>query len=91
MLNLTFVRLHRTDAEIGSYGIFVRDQIEYGLLANGFSDPRKIYLAIYDGGGPSIPTCGGGAFPPSLHRSVAALLYRREYRGLTAIFASKGS
>jgi hypothetical protein len=72
-LDLTFIRLHRTDAEMGSYGIFLRDQIEYELLANGFSDPSKIYLAIYDGGGPGIPTCGGGALPPSLPGSVAAL------------------
>jgi len=72
-LDLTFMRLHRTDAEMESYGILVRDQIEYELLANGFSDPSKIYLAIYDGGGSSIPTCGGGALPPSLPGNVAAL------------------
>ena len=73
ILDMTFIRLHRTDAQMESYGIFVRDQIEYELLANGFSDQSKIYLAIYDGGGTNIPECGGGTLPPTLPGSVGAL------------------
>ena len=83
-LDLTFIRLHRTDAEMESYGILLRNQIEYELLANGFSDPSKIYLAIYDGGGSSIPRCGGGALPPSLPGSVAALYLNGTPQGAPA-------
>ena len=83
-LDLTFIRLHRTDAQMESYGIFVRDQIEYELLANGFSDPSKIYLAIYDGGGTNIPECGGGALPPALPGSVAALYLNGTPQGAPA-------
>ena len=72
-LDLTFVQLHRTSAQMQSYGISLRDQLEYELLASGFNDPGKIYLAIYDGGGTNIGECGGGALPPTLPGSVAAL------------------
>jgi hypothetical protein len=72
-LDLTFLQLHRTNAQMQSYGINLRDQIEYEMLANGFEDTSKIYLVIYDGGGPAIAECGGAALPPALPGTVGAL------------------
>ncbi len=73
VLDLTFLQLHRTNAQMQSYGINLRDQIEYEVLANGFDDTNKIYLVIYDGGGKSTLECGGAALPPTLPGSVGAL------------------
>lgn len=70
-LDTSFVRLSRTDEEIAESGAFVRDEIEDELKAAGFDAPNKIYAVYYDG--TSNHACGGGAYPPSLPGSVAAL------------------
>jgi hypothetical protein len=70
-LDITFFRLSRTDAQIRSYGAFVRDQIEAEIKAAGFNAPKKIYAVYYDG--TSDTACGGGAWPPTLPGTVAAL------------------
>lgn len=70
-LDVTFVRLGRTDAQMRAYGIFVRDQIENELLAKGFDDPFKLY-SVYYGGGSDL-SCGGGAWPPTSPGNVAAM------------------
>lgn len=73
-LDVTFLRLSRTDAEIASFGLFVRDQIEAELVAAGFTAENKIYAVYYDG--TSTFACGGAAWPPTLPGSVAALYLR---------------
>ena len=74
VLDITFFRLARTDAEIASFGDFVRDQIELDVKAAGFNDTKKIY-AVYYGGGSKV-ACGGGPWPPVLVGNVAALYLR---------------
>ena len=71
LLDITFVRLNRTDASIKATGAFVRDELERELRALGLDDPHKIY-AIYYGGGSTF-ACGGGAWPPTLIGDTAAL------------------
>ena len=70
-LDITFVRLNRSDAAMTSYGAFVRDSIDKDLALAGFNNPNKIYTVYYDGG--STFSCGGGAWPPALPGQVAAL------------------
>jgi hypothetical protein len=70
-LDITFFRLSRTDEQIASLGALVRDEIEAELTAAGFSDEKKIYAVYYDG--TSTFSCGGGAWPPTLPGSVAAV------------------
>jgi VCBS repeat-containing protein len=91
-LDISFFRLSRTDAEIASHGAFVRDEIEAELTAAGFSAPGKIYGVYYDGS--STFACGGGAWPPTLPGTVAALYLQGEPPGAppcsTNPFASPG-
>ena len=70
-LDVTFLRLDQTDAEIAAEGAFVRDLLEDELLAAGFSAPGKLYAVYYDG--TSTFACGGGAWPPTLDGNVAAM------------------
>ena len=69
--DITFFQLSRTNQEIEDEGAFVRDAIEDELVAAGFDDPTKIYAVHYDG--TSTWSCGGGAWPPTLPGTVAAL------------------
>jgi Divergent InlB B-repeat domain len=73
-LDVTFVRLARTDAELASRGLFLRDALEDELRARGVVLPGKIYAAYYDGS--NTAACGGGAWPPALPGAVAALYLR---------------
>ena len=57
-LDITFVRLGRSDAVMKSYGAFVRDTIERELTTRGFTVATKLYAVYYDGG--STWACGGG-------------------------------
>jgi hypothetical protein len=70
-IDITFLHLNQTDAQMASYGAFVRDQIEAEMKAAGFNAPHKIYAVYYDG--TSNTACGGGAWPPTLPGTVAAL------------------
>jgi Divergent InlB B-repeat domain len=76
-LDVSFVRLAESDAAIAANGAFVRDAIEQELRTRGFADPAKIYAVYYDGS--STFACGGGAWPPSLPGTVAALYLRATY------------
>ena len=81
-LDISFARLPSTDAEISARGAFVRDELLEKLLrAKGFNKPGKIYLVFYDGH--STYACGGGAWPPVLKGSYAALYLRGEVPGYT--------
>ena len=70
-LDITFVRLGRSNATMVSYGAFVRDTIEKDLATAGFAAAAKIYAVYYDGG--STFACGGGSWPPTLPGRVGAL------------------
>lgn len=78
-LDITFIRLAKTDAQISARGIFIRDEIEKLLKAKGFKKANKIYAVFYDGS--SASACGSGAWPPLLKGSVAALYLRGEIPG----------
>jgi len=71
-LDVTFVRLAGTDAELAAHGPFLRDAIEAELRATFAAD--KLYAVYYDGS--STFACGGGAWPPSLPGRVAAMYLR---------------
>jgi len=73
-LDISFLRLARTNAEIASSGAYVRDQIQSEINAAGFNHPEKIYAVYY--GGSSTYACGGGAWPPTLPGNVVALYLR---------------
>lgn len=59
-LDITFVRLPRTDQQYSAFGDGIPEQIEYDLWSAGFSAPNKLY-AVYYGG--SLPKCGQGPHP----------------------------
>jgi len=70
-LDVTFVRLERTDAELAARGAYVRDEIEAELASRGLLGAGKVYAVYYDGS--STWSCGGGAWPPRLPGRVAAM------------------
>jgi hypothetical protein len=72
-VDITFVKLGRTNAQMQSYGVHLRDQLEYELLTLGFTASNKNYLAYFDGGGIGTEECGGAALPPSLPGTVSAI------------------
>jgi hypothetical protein len=76
-LDVSFVRLTETDAQLAGQGLFMRDAIERGTRAAGFNDPDKTYAAYY--GGSNTAACGGGAWPPALPGKLAALYLRATY------------
>jgi hypothetical protein len=76
-LDVTFVRLSRTDAQLAARGVNLRDALEEELRAKGIVRAGKVYAAYYDGS--STAACGGGAWPPRLPGAVAALFLRATY------------
>jgi hypothetical protein len=70
-LDVRFVRLTQTDAELRARGVFIRDAIEAELDDAGLTHPQKIEMVYYGGG--AAGTCGGGAWPPALFGRVAAM------------------
>jgi hypothetical protein len=76
-LDVSFVRLAESDAQLAARGLFMRDALETGTRAAGFADPDKIYAAYY--GGSNTAACGGGAWPPALAGNLAALYVKATY------------
>ena len=72
-LDVTFVRLPRSNGEYSAFGKFVRDQVEYDLWLAGFSEPNKLYAAYYSG---QLVGCGQGPRPPGLPGNVVVLAPR---------------
>jgi hypothetical protein len=70
-LDITFIRLSRSNRQIRRARAWVRDEIEKEINALGFNHPKKVYLVYY--GGSSNFACGGGAWPPTLKGNTAAL------------------
>jgi len=69
-LDVTFVRLPRTDQEYSAFGNDASEQIEYDLWSAGFSAPNKLYAAYYSG---NFVPCGQGPHPPGLPGNVVVL------------------
>jgi hypothetical protein len=76
-LDITFVRLGKTDAQLAARGVFIRDAIEEELRVAGHLKPDRIYATYYDGS--TTAACGGGAWPPTLPGSVAAVYMRATF------------
>jgi hypothetical protein len=72
-VDVTFVRLPRTEQEYSAFGEGIRDQVEYDIWSAGFSAPNKIYAAYYGG---SLEKCGQGPHPPDLPGNVVVLAPR---------------
>lgn len=70
-LDITFVRLARSNATMATYDPYVRDTLEKDLTTLGLVVATKVYAVYYDGG--SGYSCGGGAWPPTLPGRVGAL------------------
>jgi hypothetical protein len=70
MLDVTYMKLTRTDVQMNVVGSSVRKELEQQLYLNGFDDLNKVYLVYYGGDGEQ---CGRGAWPPKLQGNVAAL------------------
>ena len=73
-LDVTFFRMSQTDTQVAAAVAYVRDRIETQIRGAGFTNSRKIYAVFYDGS--STYACGGGAWPPELIGTVAALYLR---------------
>ena len=70
-LDITFVRLPRSDAAYYGYGIYIRDSIEKDLKAAGWNQANVILLAFYDGR--HVDRCGSSSTPPTLPGNLAAV------------------
>ena len=77
--DITFFRTQRTDVSISS-SLDVPAQINAELIAAGFSDPKKLYLVVYDGGG-NVGYCGQAPQPPKGNGSVAVLFLQGKPAG----------
>lgn len=71
-LDVTFVRLARSDAQMASYGDFLRDSLEKQLGQLGqLGAANTLVLAYYDG--THQTRCGSAASPPGLPGVVAGV------------------
>jgi hypothetical protein len=70
-LDVTFVRLDATDAELAGHGLSIRDELEARLTALGFDVSTKVYAVYYDGS--ANGACGGAAWPPTLPGNMGAI------------------
>jgi hypothetical protein len=66
-LDIGFLRLSKTDAEVIARGAYVREAIQAEMPRRD----KKIIAAYYGGG--STYSCGGGAWPPELVGHVASM------------------
>jgi len=91
LIDITFVRLTKTDAEmrgtdpnntdVNTGTAFVRERIERGLEAINLIKANKLYAVYYDGS--SVYACGGGAYPPLIQDRVGAMYLRGMPPGVT--------
>jgi hypothetical protein len=93
-LDISFLRLARTDAEIAGSGAYVRDQIQSEINTAGFNHPEKIY-AVYYGGSSTYADArrqrrGALSTRPAARRTTVCRQYARDLRGssrLLGVFA----
>ncbi len=70
-LDITFVRLPRTDAVYLGYGAFIRDSMEKDLKAAGWTQANVLLLTYYDGR--HVDRCASAAQPPLLPGTLGAV------------------
>jgi hypothetical protein len=70
-VDITFIQLDETDAELAVYRRRIRDAIERALKRKGFNHPKKLYGVYYDGSNPEV--CGGAPWPPEIPGTVASI------------------
>jgi hypothetical protein len=73
-LDISFVKLPKTDAAYDAFGHRKRDSIEADLNNLGLLKPNKIYAVYYDGN--NVNTCADAPHPPALPGQVAILYLR---------------
>lgn len=79
VLDVTFLRTSRSDADYVSMGNRIRDGVAADVAAAGFTNPTKIYSVFFGGGSPrhgSIP-CAQGASPGNMSALYLACLFER--------------
>lgn len=69
-LDVTFLPLRQTDAQISSHGAFAREALEAEVRDAGLATWDKIYEVFYDG--TNTTACGNGVWPPALAGNVVA-------------------
>ena len=87
ILDITFYRLNRTDAQMQEYGAWVVTEIEKELKVAGFNDTNKIYSVYYGGG--STYACGGAAWPPYVPGQYVAMYLLAEPPGFNPPCSAK--
>ncbi|HEV8603494.1 MAG TPA: PASTA domain-containing protein [Gaiellaceae bacterium] len=73
-VDVTFVRLQLTDAQIAARGDLALEAIDPELSAAGFNAPGKVYAVYYDGSNPVV--CGNAKWPPDWPGKTAAFYLR---------------
>ena len=73
-LDVTFVRLSKTDGELVGRDRFVREGVEEQLGTMGFTAQNKIYAVYYDGS--HSYTSADAFWPPALQGTVVAVYLR---------------
>jgi hypothetical protein len=86
-LDVTYLALPRTDAQMNVNRSSVRKELEEQLYLLGFDALDKMYLVYYGGDGEN---CGRGAWPPELPGNVAAL-YIGEVSGCRTVPFAAGT
>ena len=76
-LDVRFVQLEATEAELKAEGLYIRDAIEAELKRRGLLHDRKVEGVFY--GGDAASTCGGGAWPPALMGRVGAVYLKGSF------------
>ena len=78
-VDVTFVRLQQTDAQIAARGDLALEAIDPEITAAGFTAPGKIYSIYYDGSNPAV--CGNAKWPPLWPGKTAAFYLRGTPQG----------
>jgi hypothetical protein len=76
-LDIRYLRLSKSEAELKAKGLFLRDALETELNALGMIQSNKVEAVYY--GGDAQEVCGGGAWPPNLVGHVAAMYLKGSF------------
>ncbi len=95
-VDVTFLRLRETNAEMLRLGPSIADSIEGELVASGFDNPYKFYAVYFDG--ESGFSCGEAPWPPDRVGSLAVVYLKGQpfggepcaAKGFTTDVASPG-
>ena len=71
-LDVSFLQLDRSDAEMNAFGVYLATELERQLAATDVMQPHKRYIIYYDGGS-GVRHCGGAAWPPSVPGQAASM------------------